>query len=64
VLLFPLIVDNEPAKFDAAAVRWHARWQLEGPSVDLEASGLALAVLAALRGSRREDGLRVLRDLL
>ena len=27
--LLPLIAEHEPAKYDAAAVRWHARWQLE-----------------------------------
>jgi hypothetical protein len=64
LLLLPLIADHAPAKFDAAAVRWHARWQLEGREVDLESSALALAALASLRGSRREDGLRVLRCLV
>lgn len=64
LLVLPLIADNEPAKFDAAAVRWHARWQLEGNGVDLASSGLALAALGALRGARREDGLRVLRGLV
>ena len=39
LLLLPLIADNEPAKYDAAAVRWHARWQLEGRGVDLGALG-------------------------
>jgi hypothetical protein len=63
-LLLPLIADNEPAKFDAAAVRWHARWQLEGRGVDLATSGLALAALGALRGPRREEGMRVLRAIV
>jgi hypothetical protein len=64
LLLLPLIADNEPEKYDAAAIRWHARWQLEGRGVDLTSSGLALAALAAVKGPKREDGLRVLRSFL
>jgi len=59
-----LIAEHEPAKYDAAAVRWHARWQLEGHSVDLASSSLALAALGALRGPRRDDGLKLLRGLM
>jgi len=62
--LLPLIAEHEPAKYEAAAVRWHARWQLESRAVDLAGSTLALAALAALRGTRRQDALRLLRSLL
>lgn len=64
LLLLPLIADNDPGKFDAAAVRWHARWQLEGRGVDLASSALALAALGALRGTRRAEALRVLAALI
>ncbi len=62
--LLPLIAEHEPAKYDAAAVRWHVRWQLEARSVDLTSSSLALAALGALRGPRGQDGLRLLRSLV
>ena len=62
--LLPLIAEHEPAKYEAAAVRWHARWQLETLMVDLAGSTLALAALGALRGPRRQDALRLLRSLL
>ena len=62
--LLPLIAEHDPARFDAAAVRWHARWASEQGGVDLARSGLALAALALLRGPGREEGLRVLRRLV
>lgn len=62
--LLPLIADNEPRKFETAALRWHARWQLETVPADIAASSLALAALAALRGPRRGEALRLLRRLL
>jgi hypothetical protein len=62
--LLPLIAEHEPAKFDAAAVRWHARWSREQPGVDLARAALALAALAVLKGPRRAEGLKVLRSLV
>lgn len=64
LLLLPLIADNEPGKFDAAAVRWHARYGFERRGVDLSSSALALAALGALRGPRRADALRLLAGLV
>lgn len=62
--LLPLIAEHDPARFDAAAVRWHVRWVSEHPGVDLARSALALAALEVLRGSQRAEGLRVLRSLV
>jgi hypothetical protein len=63
--LLPLIAERDPARYDAAAVRWHARWQLEGRGgADLAVSALALSALGALRGPRRSDALRLLRGLV
>jgi len=62
--LLPLIAEHESRKFDAAAVRWHARWETEERQVDLTGSALALAALQSLKGPRRQDGLRVLRNLV
>jgi hypothetical protein len=64
LLLLPLIAEHDPSRFEAAAVRWHARWQLEARGVDLASSGLALAALGALKGTRRNEALDVLRKLL
>jgi hypothetical protein len=64
LLLLPLIAENDPRKFEAAAVRWHARWQLEARDVDLASSGLALAALAALKGTRSKQALELLRNLV
>jgi hypothetical protein len=38
--LLPLIAPHEPVKYDAVAVRWLTRWQLERRGVDPAASGL------------------------
>jgi len=62
--LLPRIAEQEPRRFDAAAVRWHVRWEAEGRAVDLTGSALALAALQSLKGPRRQDGLRVLRNLV
>jgi hypothetical protein len=62
--LLPLIAEHDPVRFDAAAVRWHARWAAEYARGDLARSALALAALELLRGPGREEGLRVLRALV
>jgi hypothetical protein len=59
-----LIAEHEPAKYDAAAVHWHARWELEGRCVGFAVSTLALAALRSIGGSRRDDALRFLRGLV
>jgi hypothetical protein len=45
-----LIADAEPARFDRAAVRWHARFSLEVKGLTLTDSQLALSALATLAG--------------
>jgi hypothetical protein len=62
--LLPLIAEHEPEKYEAAAVRWHARWEFEGGRVDLPAASLALSALRSLTGSRRAEGARLLRALV
>lgn len=62
--LLPLIAEYDPGRYDAAAVRWHVRFVSERRGVDLARSGLALAALELLRGSAREEALRVLRALV
>lgn len=62
--LLPLIAEHEPAKFDAAAVRWHGRWLTERRSANLLGSGVVLSALGSLRGPRRDEGMRLLRDLV
>ena len=54
---------DDGARFERAAVRWHARWCLEvRPSPD--ESQLALAALRALRGSARQAAADALAELL
>ena len=62
--LLPLIAEHDPDRYDAAAVRWHARFVRERQGVDLARSSLALAALEVLRGSARAEALRVLRALV
>jgi hypothetical protein len=62
--LLPLIAEHDPARYDAAAVRWHVRWASERPAVDLARSALALAALEVLRGPQRGEALRLLRGML
>jgi hypothetical protein len=62
--LLPLIAEHEPARYEAAAVRWHARWESEGRRVDLPGASLALAALRSLSGSRRTEAVALLRALV
>lgn len=62
--LLPLIAEHEPAKYDAAAVRWHTRWELEGRGVTLPDSALALAALRSIGGPRQEEALTFLRSMV
>jgi hypothetical protein len=55
--LLPLIAENEPAKFELAAVRWHgARWLLERPEAVCE---LAVEPDATSGLTRLRDALRL-----
>ena len=52
--------DQDPARFERAAVRWHGRFCLEARNVAVEDAQLAWAALLALRGPRPESGARAL----
>lgn len=58
-----LLADLRPDKFDAAAIRWHGRFELEAATLTLAESQLALAALGALRGGDH-DAAQTLRRLL
>jgi hypothetical protein len=45
-----LIGEENPARYDRAAARWHMRFVREANGIDLRESQLVLAALAALRG--------------
>lgn len=55
--------DQDPGRFDRAAVRWHARFCAEIRQLTTEDAQLALAALLTLRGPRPEAGARALRAL-
>ena len=57
-----IYLDREPAKYDRAAVRWHARLCADA-RLSLDDSLAALGLLAALRGRRDHDAARSLADL-
>jgi hypothetical protein len=64
VALLLLIRDQEPSKFERAALRWHARFCREAKAI---APGEALAVLALLEmlgGKRGKPAARALSELL
>ncbi len=52
--------DQDPARYERAAVRWHSRFCSEARNVTHEDAQLALAALAALRGARPESCARAL----
>jgi hypothetical protein len=58
-----LLARVRPEKFQAAAVRWHGRLELEARTSTLAESQLALAALVAL-GTGDQDALELLRRLL
>jgi hypothetical protein len=43
-----LLADEEPEKYEGAAMRWHVRCAQETPNVELRASLTVLALLAAV----------------
>ena len=64
LLLVALYAREESPKFEAAAVRWLARYALEGRDVGLHEIQLAAAPLACLRGPRHERARKTLFSLL
>jgi hypothetical protein len=59
-----LVRDREPAMFTRVALRWHARFCAETPSIDLETGRLALDLLVGLGGSESVRVGRALRELV
>ena len=58
-----VLLPTDPARFERASVRWHARWCLDTrPSSDEAA--LALAALRALRSPARQAAADALLELL
>jgi hypothetical protein len=52
--------DQDPARYERAAVRWHSRFCAEARNVTPEDAQLAPAALGSLRGARPESGARAL----
>jgi hypothetical protein len=48
-----LTCEREPRRYERAALRWHGRYCKEVEGVSLDEGQAVLALLAALRGSRR-----------
>ena len=55
-----LLRDVEPARYERAAVRWHARFCRELPGVAIAEAELLLASLQALAGRNAEAGANAL----
>ena len=56
--------EQEPERFERAAVRWHGRREIESPAdLRLRESELVLAALAALTTPARDAGLHALLEL-
>ena len=47
-----LLADRDPAKYERAALRWHARFAQEAPKVDMRESQAVLSLLALVPVSR------------
>ena len=58
-----LLRDQEPRRFDRAALRWHGRYCREVADVTLAEGQAVLALLAALSGERGPAAARALADL-
>jgi hypothetical protein len=52
--------DQDPARFERAVLRWHARFCVETRSLTTQDAQLALSALIALRGPRPDAGARAL----
>jgi hypothetical protein len=48
-----LLCERDPRRYERAALRWHGRYCREVDGVSLDEGQAVLALLAALRGSRR-----------
>jgi nitrogen fixation protein FixH len=62
--LVQLYAEKEDARFERAALRWHARLGLEAKGLTVTESQLALGALAALVSPGRAEAARLLTDLL
>jgi hypothetical protein len=56
-----ILLDGGSARYDRAAVRWHGRFALEAPGLELRDAGLVLHALDALRGDHGDAGAEALR---
>ena len=55
-----VLLDGGSARYDRAAVRWHGRFALEAPGLELRDATLVLASLDALRGDHGDAGAQAL----
>lgn len=62
--LLILYADQDPAKYDRAAVRWLGRYATEDKAVSLLRAQLALAALSQLRGGGRTAASKLLTELV
>ena len=58
-----LLAREDARRFERAAVRWHARLELERPRMTLLEAQLAAAALSELRGGNTRAALRILEGL-
>ena len=58
-----LLCEREPRRYERAALRWHRRYCREVEGVSLDEGQAVLALLAALRGSRRPAVARSLAEV-
>jgi hypothetical protein len=63
-LLLLLADDDNPPRFERAAVRWHSRYCREVPDVDLAEAQAVLGLVLMLAGPRRVQGACALAQLL
>jgi hypothetical protein len=58
--LLLVIAARDPARFEPAAIRWHARFELETHGVGFAESALLLGAIAALRDPAPQLGLETI----
>jgi hypothetical protein len=58
-----MYLESEPARYERAALRWHARL-CKDAQLTLDEAAASLGLLAALRGRRAQDAARSLADLI